>query len=129
MSMQSSDSTETNVWRSSRGVQGLESSPAAAIVVRKARRTVSLSNRAPPQPVTLTEKYLRDIRNILGWLLILAAACAVITGIAFTVGAVHPHEAQVRQERAASNNSGGAAQGRRRALAARLALAAVIRHR
>ena len=51
--------------------------------------------------------YLRQIRNILGALLALSVAGALVTAITFTVAAVHAHDAQVRQERAACNNSGG----------------------
>src|SRR5690242_4724949 len=46
MGTSSSESTETNVWRCSRGVQSLGSSPAAVTTLRNARRTASLSSRA-----------------------------------------------------------------------------------
>ena len=47
MGMPSSESAETNVWRSSRGVHDLPVISAAATILRNARSMVSLSSRSP----------------------------------------------------------------------------------
>jgi hypothetical protein len=59
------------------------------------------------EPETVSEAYLRQIRNIVGAILWLLIAGALVAGIAGIVAAVDAHNAQVRQERAACNNSGG----------------------
>jgi hypothetical protein len=50
------DNRETKLWRNSRGVQAVESSPAAPAIVLKARRTLEASRAAP----------LADVKTRLG---------------------------------------------------------------
>ena len=60
---------------------------------------------ASPKPVeTVSEKYLRQIRNVVVAAFVIWIAAAVIGGIAYIAVSAHDHS--VQQENACNNNGG-----------------------